>query len=221
MSLLTEAYRATGVFGPDQAVLDWMVDHRTDAWTAVMKAVTTLGNTVTLTVIVVAVSAVLAGLRQWRLAALVGFGSLAAGAVMVGLKNLFERERPPLPDRLLELSTYSFPSGHAMSSTVVYGLIAVAMYQCSGWVRAHRWVLAAAPLLVGAIGITRIYLGVHWMTDVLAGWAFGAIYVAVLSWLVLRKVPAEPPGSRAAPPASAVTRRSTRTDRPPDPPDRS
>lgn len=221
MSLLTEAYRATGVFGPDQAVLDWMVDHRTDAWTAVMRAVTTLGNTATLTVVALVAGVVLAGLRQWRLAVLVSLGSLVAAGIMVGLKNVFERPRPPIPDRLVDLSTYSFPSGHAMSSTVVYGLIAVAAYRCSGWVRVHRWILALAPLLAVAIGITRVYLGAHWMTDVLAGWTLGAIYVAAATWLVLRTDPVARPDSHAAPPTSAGTPRSSRTDRRPGPPDRS
>lgn len=219
--VLAEAYHATGVFGPDRAVLEWMVDHRTDTWTAVMKAITTLGNTATLTVVALLAAMVLAGLRQWRLSLLVSLGSLVAGAIMVGLKNLFERQRPPSPDRMVDLSTFSFPSGHAMSSTVVYGLIAVAAYRCSGWVRAHRWVLAAAPLLAVAIGVTRVYLAAHWMTDVLAGWTFGVIYVAAASWLVLRTDPAAPPGSRAEPPTSAVTPRNSRRGRPPGPPDRS
>ncbi len=221
MSSAAEAYTSTGVFGPDQAVLDWMVDHRTDAWTAVMEAVTTLGNTATLTIIALVVTAVLAWLRRWRLALLVGPGSLIAAGMMVGLKELVERPRPPIPDRLQELSTYSFPSGHAMSSTVVYGLIAVAGYRCSGWVRAHLWVLSIAPLLAIAIGITRIYLGVHWMTDVLAGWAFGAIYVVATGWLVLRTDPAAPRDSRAGPPTSAGTPQNSRTDPRPGPPDRS
>lgn len=210
----------TTVFAPDQAVLDWMVDHRTDTWTALMKAVTTLGNTATLTVISLVVAVVLAGISQWRLALLVGFGSLVAAAIMVGIKESVQRPRPPLPDRLVDLSTYSFPSGHAMSSTVVYGLIAVAAYRCSGWVRAHRWVLVAAPTLAALIGITRVYLGVHWMTDVLAGWTFGGIYVVVAAWLVVRSTRPVPPDSRAVRPISAEKPQNSRRHRRPDQPDK-
>lgn len=221
MSSLSETEGGTSVFAPDRAVLDWMVDHRTDTWTALMKAITTLGNTATLTVIALIVAVVLAGLQQWRLALLVGFGSLVAGGIMVGIKEVVERPRPPLPDRLVDLSTYSFPSGHAMSSTVVYGLIAVAAYRCSGWVRSHSWVLVVAPTLAVAIGITRAYLGVHWMTDVLAGWTFGGIYVVVAAWLVVRSAPPAPPDSRAAQPTSAETPQNSRRHRLPDQPDKS
>jgi undecaprenyl-diphosphatase len=115
---------------------------------------------------------------------------------------------------MVELSSYSFPSGHAMTSTVVFGFIAVSAYWCSAWVRLHPWVLVAAPVLAIAIGVSRVYLGAHWMTDVLAGWAFGSVYVALAAFLVLRTDPAGPPGSRGAQPTSAATPRSSRTDPP-------
>jgi undecaprenyl-diphosphatase len=220
MSSLSEVVHSNDVFGPDQAILDWMVDHRTDTWTAVMKVITAFGDTATLTVVALVGAIVLAGRRRWTLALLVGLGSLVAAGLMVGLKELIERPRPPLPERLVDLSTYSFPSGHAMSSTVIYGLVAVALLQCSRRVRAHPWVLSPLVLLVLAIGVSRVYLAAHWMTDVLAGWAFGAIYVAAATALVLR-VPVVRPGSRAAPPTSEETPRSNRTDRHPGPPDRS
>lgn len=221
MSSVAEVVETDEVFGPDQAVLDWMVDHRTDFWNWVMKAITTLGNTGVLTAIAVVAAVILAGNRQWRPALLVSIGSLVGSIIMFGLKQLIERPRPPIPERMVELSSYSFPSGHAMSSTVVYGLIAVSAYWCSAWVRAHRWVLITAPLLALAIGFSRVYLGAHWMTDVLAGWAFGAIYLAVVAFLVLRTDPAGPPGSRGGQPTSAGPPRSNRTDPPRGRPDRS
>lgn len=214
MSSVAEVVRTREVFGPDQAVLDWMVEHRTDFWDSAMKAVTTLGNTAVLTAIAALVAVVLAGRRQWRPALLVSVGSLVGSIIMFGLKEIIERPRPPLPERMVELTTYSFPSGHAMTSTVVYGFIAVSAYWCSYWVRAHRWVLVAAPVLVVAIGISRVYLGAHWMTDVLAGWTFGAVYVALAAYLVLRTDPAGPPGSRGGPPTSAETPHRSRTTPP-------
>jgi len=208
-------------FGPDQQVLDWMVDHRTETWTTVMKAITTLGNTLTLFLVALAVTAFFALRRQWRLALFVGLGSALGSLTMVTLKELFSRDRPPMPERLVELSTHSFPSGHAMSSTVVYGLTAVAIYRWSPWVRGHLWVLLVAPLLALSIGVTRVYLGAHWMTDVVAGWILGALFVAAATWMTFRTGPAERPDSLDAQRASADTPQSSRTDPPPDPPDRS
>lgn len=219
-ALVAEADRATS-FGPDQHILDWMVDHRTDTWTTVMKAITTLGNTLTLFLVAIAVTAFFALRGQWRLALFVGIGSAVGSLTMVVLKELFSRDRPPMPERLVDLSTHSFPSGHAMTSTVVYGLTAVAIYRFSPWVRAHLWILLFAPLLALSIGVTRVYLGAHWMTDVVAGWTLGALVVAAATWMTFRTGPVEPPGSLGAPRASAGTPQNTRTDPPQDPPDRS
>ena len=218
--LLQSSGQATS-FGPDQYVLDWMVDHRTDTWTAVMKAITTLGNTVTLFVVATVVTAAFAFARKGRLALFVGLGSAVGSLLMVALKELFSRDRPPMPERMIDLSSHSFPSGHAMCSTVVFGLIAVALYQASPWVQSHMWVLLFAPLLALSIGISRVYLGAHWMTDVLAGWILGALYVAGATWITFRPGPAEQPDSLAAQQASADTPQNIRTDPPQGPPDKS
>jgi undecaprenyl-diphosphatase len=206
-------------FGPDRSVWNWAVENRTDGWTQVMHVLTTLGNTVTLTMVVIVTMVVFSRVRHPRLAMLVGVGSVIAYGLMVGLKHVIGRDRPPSGDRLLEIETYSMPSGHAMMSTVVYGLVAVAAYQGSTWVRTHRWVLMAAPILTLAIGWTRVYLGVHWLTDVIAGWLIGVIYVAAASWLALRSGRPARRDSRAGPPTAAETPHNNRTTRPPDPPD--
>jgi undecaprenyl-diphosphatase len=93
------------------------------------------------------------------------------------LKHLVARPRPNLFEEIAALHTYSFPSGHAMTGAAVYGMIGVVL------AREHprlRWTSAvAAPALVFLIGISRIYLGVHWPTDVLAGWAAGMTLLLV------------------------------------------
>jgi membrane-associated phospholipid phosphatase len=208
-------------FGPDQYVLDWMVDHRTPAWTAVMKVITTLGNTVTLYLVVIVVVIAFAIARKWQLALFVGLGSAVGSLIMVALKELFSRDRPPMPERLIDLSSHSFPSGHAMCSTIVYGLVAVALYQVSPWVRSHVWVLVFAPLLALSIGVSRVYLGAHWMTDVIAGWILGALFVVAATWITFRSGPVGPPDSLSAPQASAGTPQNTRKDPPLAPPGKS
>jgi undecaprenyl-diphosphatase len=208
-------------FGPDRSVWTWTVENRTEAWTRAMKMVTTLGDTVTLTIVAVLATAAFCVLRQPRLAVLVGAGSLIGYGLMVGLKHLIGRDRPPSGDRLLQIETFSMPSGHAMMSTVVYGLMAVAGYQGTRWVRTHRWVLAAAPILAVAIGWSRVYLGVHWMTDVIAGWVIGVLYVAAASWLLLSTSRPARHDSHAGSPSAAESPQNNRKPLPRGRPDKS
>ncbi|PVY28529.1 undecaprenyl-diphosphatase [Williamsia muralis] len=205
-------------FGPDRSVWEWSVANRTDAWTRTMKVVTTLGDTVTMTLVAVLATTTLLVLRRVRSAVLVGAGSLIGYGLMVGLKHLIGRERPPAEARLLDIDTFSMPSGHAMMATIVYGLIAVAGYHSSSWVRAHRLVLVAAPVLAVAIGWSRVYLGVHWMTDVVTGWLLGVVFVASATYVVFRTDRLGRRGSLAGSPTVAGTPQSSRTDRRPGPP---
>ncbi|MFW0795934.1 phosphatase PAP2 family protein [Gordonia sp. CPCC 205515] len=179
----------------DRAVTDRVVAGRTELGETIAHAITVTGNTVVLTVAVVAVTVFLLVRRAYPEAVLVSVGSLLGLFLMVGLKNIFGRSRPPVHDRLIDIDTYSFPSGHAMMSMIVFGLFAVAAYRLSNWVRGHPWVLAIAPLWSIAIGCTRVYLGVHWTTDVLAGWIVGALWVAVCAAVLARVAPLSKPSS--------------------------
>jgi undecaprenyl-diphosphatase len=99
------------------------------------------------------------------------------------LKFALDRSRPPIADHVVPVSNESLPSGHATMSTVVIGTIVVLAW--AGRTMVERTVMvAAAALWVGAVGATRVYLGVHWLSDVLAGWAVGAAWltVCVLVW---------------------------------------
>lgn len=170
----------------DDDITGWMVQGRSQPWTGLAHAVTFFGNTLTVTVICVVVIVGLLLRQHLSEAVLLGVGAVLGWALMVALKYLVGRSRPPVSDRLIHIGSYSFPSGHAMMSMVVYCLIAVIAHRVSPWVRAHRWIVVAAPLFSVAIGVSRVYLGVHWMTDVLAGWAFGALWVALCVWVFAR-----------------------------------
>lgn len=101
------------------------------------------------------------------------------------LKYFFQRARPELWDRLVARpSSFSFPSGHATSALVVYGLVALLLarsYPKQGW---FFWLVAAGWTLL--IGFSRIYLGVHWLTDVVGGFAIGIVLVCCVAALTLR-----------------------------------
>ncbi|MGV8873829.1 MAG: phosphatase PAP2 family protein [Rhodococcus sp. (in: high G+C Gram-positive bacteria)] len=171
--------------GGDTTVLDWMVGHRVDWLTTVFWIITTVGNTVSM--FVLSTVAVIALLRVGRRsdAVVVGGSMLTGWGLMNALKFAFARERPPLPERLVEIASHSFPSGHAMMSMVLATVaIAVMLRSSTPWL--HRPVLLALPVVAALlIGFSRIYLGAHWTTDVLAGWLFGALWG--LGWIYAEK----------------------------------
>ncbi len=173
----------------DGDVLNWMVEHRVAWLTAVFWIITTAGNTAFMFLWSTVGVVVLLRARRSTDALLVAGSMLTGWGLMSALKWMVARDRPPVPDRLVVISTHSFPSGHAMMSALLATVaIAVMLRSASGW--PHRPVLLALPVAASAaIGISRIYLGAHWAADVLAGWVFGAVWgllwiyaVTVISW---------------------------------------
>lgn len=167
--------------GFDAAVLDWMVEHRVGWVTTMFWIITTVGNTVSMFLLSTAV--VVSVLRVGRRSdAVVVAGSMLTGwGLMNALKFAFARERPPMPERLVDIASHSFPSGHAMMSMILATVaIAVMMRSPDPW--PYRPVLRALPVVAALlIGFSRIYLGAHWTTDVVAGWMFGALWG--LGWI--------------------------------------
>jgi len=100
-----------------------------------------------------------------------------AGAIALNLllKTLFARARPQLWERTVDVRFYSFPSGHAMISMVIYGLLGYLLG--SRFPKQRWWIYSLTVVLVAAIGFSRLYLGVHWPTDVIAGYAAGLIWL--------------------------------------------
>jgi len=104
--------------------------------------------------------------------AITGAGAIALNLL---LKTLFARARPQLWERTVDVRFYSFPSGHAMISMVIYGLLG---YLLGSRFPKQRWLIySLTVVLVAAIGFSRLYLGVHWPTDVIAGYAAGLIWL--------------------------------------------
>ena len=153
----------------------------------IMVFVTELGDGIVIALVSVTVLAWLLWLRKWRVAgywtAAIVFGQLAATT----FKLVLQRPRP-LPNIYDGLSTYAFPSGHAVMSTVAYGFLAVLIaHQLS---RSRRWVAyAMAALLISAIAMSRLYLGAHWLSDVLGGLSLGLIWVSLLGIAYYRHSP--------------------------------
>lgn len=164
-------------FAFDHSVTAWVMSVRAEPWNSLWQMITVLGDTLTLTLVMIGVFT-LAWLRErMDLAALIVFGGGVGWLVMALLKRLFGRDRPPVADRLIDVGGLSFPSGHAMMSTVIIGLTAVIVYQLYPNVRSQPGALVSAPVLIVLIGLSRVYLGAHWMSDVLFGWILGVVWL--------------------------------------------
>lgn len=152
--------------------------------------VTALGGETVLT-LAAAVTILFLAVNRHLLAAALVFAGTTTGSIAVALaKHLVGRERPALVDHLVEVGSASFPSGHAANGAIIYLTIALVSIQVVHRHSARVFLLAAALLLVAAIGASRVYLGVHWPSDVLAGWSFGTLWAlawwALGSWLRTR-----------------------------------
>jgi undecaprenyl-diphosphatase len=165
----------------DRPTLDFFVDHRTAWLTTAMKTVTILGSAGLLVPIVV----IAGGIWWWRrgtprplllLAAAWGGSSLLFRLV----KLLAARPRPPLALAVHHFGGYSFPSGHATVAAATWGMLAVlAAAHRRSWPRKIAlW--SAAAFIALFTGLSRLYLGAHWLTDVLGGWALGALWMFVV-----------------------------------------
>jgi undecaprenyl-diphosphatase len=109
-------------------------------------------------------------------------GGLTASSL---LKEVFQRPRPDLVPYAVYASGTSFPSGHSMMSAVAFLTLGALLARSQKRKRLKAYFLVLATLLTVMVGLSRIYLGVHWPTDVLAGWTAGAVW-ALLCWLAAR-----------------------------------
>jgi undecaprenyl-diphosphatase len=149
--------------------------------------ITALGGVAILTLLVtlVVIHFVLRG--KWRTGAFLAFVVIAGTLISNALKVFFDRPRPDLTG-IVHVATASFPSGHATVSAVVYLSLGVVLARASERRRLKLFYIAAAIVLTGIVGLSRLYLGVHYPTDVAAGWALGA------AWAILCALATAPAG---------------------------
>lgn len=152
--------------------------------TAVMLGLTAIGNNVTLIVLVAAVSGYFAAGRRWTTALYLVAATSLGGLMTTALKAFFQRGRPDVVEHLVATNSASFPSGHAMNSAVVFLTIAVVLAREAERRAQRAYLLVVALLLVILIGASRVVAGVHWPTDVLAGWIVGAAWAITCALLM-------------------------------------
>jgi undecaprenyl-diphosphatase len=149
--------------------------------------ITSLGSHTVLTLLVVTIAGFLLVNHRRAWAGLVVFGSLGSMLLSWGLKALFARERPDVVAHLVDVHSPSFPSGHALLSAAIYLTLGALLARAFPQAALRRYVMATAVTLTLLIGLSRIYLGVHWPTDVLAGWCIGALW-AWGCWLLAKRL---------------------------------
>ncbi len=144
--------------------------------------ITALGGVAVLTLLTVLVLGYLLLQRRWGSAGLLLVATVGGTVLNQGLKHVVDRERPQVVPHLTEIAHSSYPSGHSMLSAIVYLTLAVVLAQTIESRRGKVYVIAAALLLAFLVGVTRVLIGVHYPSDVLAGWTAGTAW-AVLCWL--------------------------------------
>lgn len=167
----------------DRAVILWLrtpgdpADPIGPRWfEEMMRDVTALGGFTFLTLFVVIAVAALAFYRERREAVVLGVSIALAAGVNDLLKLSFDRARPDLVSHGSYVYTHSFPSGHSMLSAATFLTTAAILSSFQTRRRAKAFIFGVAVLLTAAVGVSRVYLGVHWPTDVLGGWTLGAAW---------------------------------------------
>ena len=163
----------------DNEIAGWMHRHATLALTAWMRAVTDLHSTFAVACYAAAIALYQAWRRQWRWVATLVTCVGGVLALNVLLKNAFHRARPVFDDPLLTLATYSFPSGHVAGSTVLYGLFVIWVFGRTPRLHWRMLAVDGALLIVALVALSRMVLGVHYLSDVGAAFAEGVAWLAL------------------------------------------
>ena len=167
---------------------------RGPAWlTKMMVDITALGGVTVLTLLVTLVVVYLALRQKYRTALFVTASILGGWALSSAMKLGIARPRPEVVQHLVEVTDMSFPSGHAMLSAITYLTLGAMLSRLEERASLRYFFPLVAVVLTLIIGLSRIYLGVHYPTDVLGGWAAGMVW-ACGSWFVARRVLGSPSG---------------------------
>ncbi len=152
----------------------------------VMVDLTALGGGPFLTLLTLVAAGFLIAARKWGMAVFVVLAIAGGGLVGNLLKWIFVRARPDLVPHLVSVDSASFPSAHAMNSAVTFLTLGVLLSRTQRAWRLKAYLIGTAVFLTLIVGFSRVYLGVHWPTDVVAGWAVGAAWAILCSLIAAR-----------------------------------
>jgi undecaprenyl-diphosphatase len=193
----------------DRAIIDAVRTPAIQGLAWVLGPITELGSTWAIILMSAVVFVFAAAIGPWRHGLIGGVVIGLASAANSTFKLLIARERPELFEPVVVERGFSFPSGHSALGMVAYGILAVLVHRSRLPLAARRTIIGLLAVLIVLIGLSRVWLGVHFPTDVLAGWATGGVIVAVYVAFTRRVSPepaegavdADPAAPRSDPPA--------------------
>jgi undecaprenyl-diphosphatase len=175
--VLVAVTSAGGILGVDHDVAAFVASHREPWLTSVLKVLTWLGSTAVLIPVALATGGWLRReTRSWRPLLVLALSLAGAFGFSQLVKHAVGRARPD--DRLVHAVGYAFPSGHATFAAA--GWLGLAIVLARVWPARRAALLAAALAVIAIVGASRVYLQVHWTTDVLGGWALGGLWLAIV-----------------------------------------
>ena len=180
----------------DVRIAEAIYDAQNPGFDLLMRLVSIFGSPIG---IIVAVGVIGVTARRWgdRRGAMIAAGIVIAAIVVSPvLKLIFARPRPELIAVISAPRSYAFPSGHTVRATAAYAMAAVEFGRMRPQWRVWMW--PAVVVLVALVGVSRVYLGAHWPSDVAAGWAFGVVMVCIGCWALGTDPLRQPRGSRAS-----------------------
>ena len=176
-----ELYEGPKLESLDRALLVFIAGFRVPALNGPAVDITALGSATVLTFVVLTSVTLLLLDRDRRGALYLAMGSVGAGVGTFVIKHLFGRERPTVVPRLAEVGGSSYPSGHSLGATSIYLLLMFLTWRHFRSLRARAIILVLTGLLIGGVCFSRLYLGVHYPSDVLSGFLFGTAWTCLLT----------------------------------------
>lgn len=155
-----------------------------------MRDITSLGGETVITIITIFVVGFLFLQKRYDAMWLVLVATIGGALISIGLKEFYGRERPDISYRLINVTPLSFPSGHSMMSAIVYLTQAAIIARIQKNKKIRIYILSAALFLTFIIGVSRVYLGVHYPTDVIGGWTIGLAWASFcwfIAWYLQRR----------------------------------
>jgi membrane-associated phospholipid phosphatase len=191
LHLTSQVWQDSETLEFDKAVLAWIAAFRRPLLNGVAVDITALGSATLLTLFSLVGLLILGLHRDWRGAKFLVLGALGAGLGTSVVKNFFGRVRPDPASRLIEAAGFSYPSGHSFGATSFYLILALLVCRHVYSTHGRIAIVTLALTLIGLVGFSRMYLGVHYPTDVASGFCLGAAWALCLAALFFK--PGEAP----------------------------
>ena len=167
----------------DTSIYNVIMSLKSDFMTFIMKAITRFGDAETLILIAIIC---LIFIKSKKISGSIAINLASVGLMNYILKKIIQRPRPPLEFRMVEESSFSFPSGHAMASMAFYGLIIYFINKNMKNKKLKNVICIILSVLIFLIGMSRIYLGVHYASDVIAGFAISIVYLVLYITYIIK-----------------------------------